>query len=142
MNRRKDMGFVEATKNYFIKWKDFDSRISRSEYWWGYLGVMIISLLLGLAIGLMAGFGGAALGYSWDATESFMDIVLLPWYVFSSVAGISLSCRRLHDVNKSGWWILIFFTIVGMLFLIYWYCKKGDAGDNRFGKNPLDLHAA
>ena len=41
------MGFVEATKNYFIKWKDFDTRVSRSEYWWGTLGVLIISLLLG-----------------------------------------------------------------------------------------------
>ena len=35
------MGFVEATKNYFIKWKDFDTRVSRSEYWWGTLGVLI-----------------------------------------------------------------------------------------------------
>lgn len=136
------MGFVEATKNYFIKWKDFDTRVSRSEYWWGTLGVLIISLLLGFAIGLMAGFGGAALGYSWGAIESFTNIVLLPWYVFSTIAGISLSARRLHDVNKSGWWILIFFTIIGMLFLIYLYCKKGDAGYNRFGKNPLNLHAA
>ena len=136
------MGFVEAAKNFFIKWKDFDSRISRSEYWWGNLGVIIISPLLGLAIGLMAGFGGAALGYSLGAIQSFANVVLLPWYVFSSIAGLSLVARRLHDVNKSGWWFLIFFTIVGMLFLIYWYCKKGDAGDNRFGKNPLNLHAA
>ncbi|MDA9345861.1 DUF805 domain-containing protein [Porticoccaceae bacterium] len=136
------MGFIEASKNVFIKWKDFDSRISRSEYWWGNLGVTIISLLLGLAIGLLAGFGGAALGYSLGAIQSFGNVVLLPWYVFSFIAGLSLVARRLHDVNKSGWWILIFLTIVGMLFLIYWYCKKGDAGDNRFGKNPLNLHAA
>ena len=136
------MGFVAATKNYFIKWKDFDSRIPRSEFWWGNLGAMVISMLLGLAIGLMAGVAGANLGYSWDATEQFMNIVLLPWYIFTTVAGISLICRRLHDVNKSGWWILIFLTIVGTLFLIYWYCKKGDASDNRFGQNPLDLHAA
>tara|TARA_B110000208_G_scaffold41583_1_gene55066 strand:+ start:632 stop:1042 length:411 start_codon:yes stop_codon:yes gene_type:complete len=136
------MGFIEASKNVFIKWKDFDSRISRSEYWWGNLGVTIISLLLGLANGLLAGFGGAALGYSLGAIQSFGNVVLLPWYVFSFIAGLSLVARRLHDVNKSGWWILIFLTIVGMLFLIYWYCKKGDAGDNRFGKNPLNLHAA
>ena len=136
------MGFIEASKNVFIKWKDFDSRISRSEYWWGNLGVTIISLLLGLAIGLLAGFGGAALGYSLGAIQSFGNVVLLPWYVFSFIAGLSLVARRLHDVNKSGWWILIFLTIVGMLFLIYWCCKKGDAGDNRFGKNPLNLHAA
>ena len=136
------MGFVEATKNYFIKWKDFDTRVSRSEFWWGNLGVMIISMLLGFVIGLMVGVGGVALGYSLGAIETFTNVVLLPWYVFSSIAGLSLAARRLHDVNKSGWWILIFFTIVGMLFLLYWHCKKGDAGDNRFGKNPLNLHAA
>ena len=136
------MGFVESTKNVFIKWKDFDSRVSRSEYWWGTLGVGIISLLLGFAIGLVVGVGGFTLGYSMDAIQPFMDIVLLPWYLFSIIAGTSLVARRLHDVNKSLWWILIFFTIVGGFFLIYWYCKKGDAGDNRFGKNPLNLHAS
>ena len=136
------MGFVESTKNVFIKWKDFDSRVSRSEYWWGNLGVGIISFLLGFAIGLVVGLGGLILGYSMDAIQPFMHIVLLPWYLFSIIAGTSLVARRLHDVNQSLWWILIFFTIVGMFFLIYWYCKKGDAGDNRFGKNPLNLHAS
>ena len=136
------MGFVEATKNFFIKWKDFDSRVSRSEYWWGQLGASIIGFLIGLVFGLVVAFGGVALGYSLDEIVPFADIALLPWYVFATVAGLSLICRRLHDVNKSGWWFLIFFTIVGMLFLIFWYCKKGDAGDNRFGKNPLNLHVS
>tara|TARA_B110000008_G_scaffold214145_1_gene213322 strand:+ start:784 stop:1194 length:411 start_codon:yes stop_codon:yes gene_type:complete len=136
------MGFVEATKNYFIKWKDFDSRVSRSEYWWGYLGASIIGGLVGLVFGLMLGFVGVALGYSLDEIAPFADIALLPWYVFATVAGLSLICRRLHDLNKSGWWFLILFTIVGILFLIFWYCKKGDAGDNRFGKNPLNLHVS
>ena len=101
------MGFVESTKNVFIKWKDFDSRVSRSEYWWGNLGVGIISFLLGFAIGLVVGLGGLILGYSMDAIQPFMDIVLLPWYLFSIIAGTSLVARRLHDVNKSLWLSLI-----------------------------------
>ena len=135
------MGFIEATKNWFIKWKDFDTRISRSEFWWGNLAVIIISMLL-FGIGLMVGVGGLALGYSLGAIETFSNVVLLPWNVFSLIAGLSLAARRLHDVNKSGWWTLICLTGVGIFFLLYLNCKKGDAGDNRFGKNPLNLHAA
>jgi uncharacterized membrane protein YhaH (DUF805 family) len=55
------------------------------------------------------------------------------------VAGLSLVARRLHDIDKSGWWYLILLTVIGGLFLCYWFCKKGDAEDNRFGPNPLPL---
>jgi uncharacterized membrane protein YhaH (DUF805 family) len=52
--------------------------------------------------------------------------------------GLCLAIRRLHDVNRSGWWLLIGFTIVGLFFpLLYWNCSKGTTGENRFGADPL-----
>ena len=46
--------------------------------------------------------------------------------------------RRLHDVNRSGWWILISLTIIGIIPFVYWTCiKKSDENENRFGSNPL-----
>ena len=129
------MNFVEATKCYFIKWIDFNTRISRSEFWWGNLGALIVSLLLGACVGFMVGVVGSMLGLDID---TFLDLMMLPIQLFFSIAGISVIVRRLHDINKSGWWMLIVFTIVGMIVLLFWECQQGDEGENRFGPNPLD----
>ena len=129
------MNFVEATKCYFIKWIDFNTRISRSEFWWGNLGALIVSLLLGACVGFMVGVVGSMLGLDIDA---LLDLMMLPIQLFFSIAGIALIVRRLHDINKSGWWMLIVFTIVGIIVLLIWECQQGDEGENRFGPNPLD----
>jgi uncharacterized membrane protein YhaH (DUF805 family) len=129
------MNFVEATKCYFSKWIDFNTRISRSEFWWGNLGALIVSLLLGACVGFMVGVVGSMLGLDIDA---LLDLMMLPIQLFFSIAGISVIVRRLHDINKSGWWMLIVFTIVGIIVLLFWECQQGDEGENRFGPNPLD----
>ena len=129
------MNFVEATKCYFIKWIDFNTRISRSEFWWGNLGALIVSLLLGACVGFMVGVVGSMLGLDIDA---LLDLMMLPIQLFFSIAGIAVIVRRLHDINKSGWWMLIVFTIVGIIVLLFWECQQGDEGENRFGPNPLD----
>ena len=129
------MNFVEATKCYFSKWIDFNTRISRSEFWWGNLGALIVSLLLGACVGFMVGVVGSMLGLDID---TFLDLMMLPIQLFFSIAGISVIVRRLHDINKSGWWMLIVFTIVGIIVLLFWECQQGDEGENRFGPNPLD----
>ena len=47
---------------------------------------------------------------------------------------IAVSIRRLHDINKSGWWILLTFTIIGIIPLTYFYCIKGDENNNAYGQ--------
>ena len=79
------------------------------------------------------------MGASAGSINTTIDLILLPWYLFSFVAGISLVARRLHDINRSGWWYLIVFTIIGIFVVLYWLCKKGDEEENRFGSNPLVL---
>ena len=121
------MHFIESTKNYFLKWNDFSTRISRSEFWWGSLGAIITSTIVSFAVGflsVLAGFPSA--------------LVLLPLQLFLLIATIALSVRRLHDINKSGWWLLIFLTIVGIFVLFYWACSKGDTDENVFGPNPIE----
>jgi hypothetical protein len=44
--------------------------------------------------------------------------------------------RRLHDVGRSGWWILIAFTGIGVFVLLYWLIRASDAGANTFGEGP------
>tara|TARA_E500000178_G_scaffold354629_1_gene424313 strand:+ start:6082 stop:6495 length:414 start_codon:yes stop_codon:yes gene_type:complete len=124
------MGFAEATKNYFIKWVDFSSRISRSEYWWGSLGAILVSVVIGFAIG----FIGTLLGFGTGAILDYASILL---QIFLMIAGTALAVRRLHDLDRSGWWLLIILTIIGSFLLLYWYCCKGDESENRFGPDPL-----
>ena len=122
------MHFIESTKNYFLKWNDFSTRISRSEFWWGNLGVTITSIIVNFALVFLS-----------DLVGFFIGVVLLvPFQIFVLIASTALAVRRLHDINKSGWWLLIYLTIVGILLLFYWACSKGDADENVFGPDPLD----
>jgi len=122
------MHFIESTKNYFLKWDDFSTRISRSEFWWGNLGVTITSIIVNFALVFLSDLVG------------FFSVAVLsvPFQIFVLIASTALAVRRLHDINKSGWWLLIYLTIVGILLLFYWACSKGDADENVFGPDPLD----
>ncbi len=128
------MGFVQATKNYFLKWIDFSSRSPRSEYWWGTLGASLVALIVSIPIGVVVGF--ASIGMDFDA-ETVANFVTIPLQIFFMIAGIALGVRRLHDINKSGWWMLLYLTIIGALVVIYWCCVKGEDNGNRFGPDPL-----
>lgn len=117
------MGFQEAIEAGFKKYFDFETRSCRSEFWFWTLFVVLVSMLLTLA----------------DAFVS-SDVGLLGM-VFSLgtlIPGLSVTVRRLHDLDKSGWWILIALVpFIGWIVLIVWECTKGTEGPNRFGEDPL-----
>ena len=132
------MNFTDAVKAYFLKWNDFRSRSSRSEYWWATLFLTLASFPVGYIIGFVIAILFLTAGFSETTMEIVVVIVMLPIQIFFIIASTCLVIRRLHDVDKSGWWYLIIFTIIGMIPLIIWYCSKGTNGDNRFGKDPLE----
>jgi len=132
------MNFTDAVKAYFLKWNDFRSRSSRSEYWWATLFVTLASFPVGFIIGYVIAILFLTAGFSETTMEIVVGIVMLPIQIFIIIASTCLVIRRLHDVDKSGWWYLIIFTIIGIIPLLIWYCSKGTNGDNRFGKDPLE----
>ena len=132
------MNFTDAVKAYFLKWNDFRSRSSRSEYWWATLFVTLASIPVGFIIGFVIGILFLTAGFSETTMEIVVGIVMLPIQIFIIIASTCLVIRRLHDVDKSGWWYLIIFTIIGIIPLLIWYCSKGTDGENRFGKDPLE----
>ena len=71
----------------------------------------------------------------------FLEMIQNKWlyYLIIFIPQITVSVRRLHDVDRSGWWVLIPFTIIGLIPFLYWVCQKGDEGENRFGPEPLAL---
>lgn len=123
------MGFQEAVKSFFSRWSDFKSRSSRSEYWWVQLAFIIFGFVLGLVAGLLGDtIGGIIIGL-------FYLVIIIP--------SIALSVRRLHDHDKSGWWLLIaLIPILGGLYLLFLYVTKGTEGPNRFGADPLGSDAS
>jgi uncharacterized membrane protein YhaH (DUF805 family) len=123
------MNFLEAVKSYFVRWNDFKGRSSRSEYWWAILFTNIVNIVLNMLL--------TTLQQSESAITLVLLLLILGLLLFMLVAIFSLIARRLHDVNKSGWWYLLVFTIIGMIPLLYWFVQKGDEADNRFGSDPL-----
>jgi len=120
--------YWESTKICFKKYAVFGGRASRQEYISFILFIFFVSLLLGFIEGLLGLFPSAE---DWSVFELIFGLAtFLPsWAVM---------VRRLHDVNRSGWWFLINVTIIGIIPFVYWVCfKKSDEGENKFGPNPL-----
>ena len=118
------MGFQEAVATCFRRYAQFDGRSGRPEYWWFFL----FNLLMQGATGLVdaALFGRDSLGL---INGLYSLAVLLP--------GLAVGVRRLHDIDRSGWWLLVSFVpVIGIVMLIIWFCRPGDAGPNRFGAPP------
>jgi uncharacterized membrane protein YhaH (DUF805 family) len=62
--------------------------------------------------------------------ESLTSLILF-------LPGLAISIRRLHDIDRSGWWVLITFTVIGIILLLIWACTRGTTGPNRYGPDPL-----
>jgi uncharacterized membrane protein YhaH (DUF805 family) len=104
----------------------FSGRAMRTEFWMFVLFNVIISFVLGIIdaiLGLSSGDGVGLLGGLYSLA------VLLP--------SIGVSIRRLHDTNRSGWWLLLsFIPILGWIALLIFYVQDSDPGDNQYGSNP------
>ena len=116
------MNFQTSIKTCFNKYADFSGRALRSELWWfvlfGFLGGIITTI-----IDIMI------LGYS---AESYGPLNLI-FSVALILPSISVTARRLHDINKSGWWQLIELTIIGILLIIIWCATEGEKKKNIYG---------
>jgi uncharacterized membrane protein YhaH (DUF805 family) len=109
------------------KYADFSGRAPRAEYWWFVLAVIVFEIIA-MIIDSLIGTGGVVGTYGW---------VWLLFVLAVFIPSISVAVRRLHDIDRSGWWILIAFVpIIGLIMLIYWYTQGSDPGDNRYGPNP------
>jgi uncharacterized membrane protein YhaH (DUF805 family) len=116
------MGFGEAISTCFRKYAEFNGRARRPEFWWFALFLLLTQLAAGVVD--EAVFGGR-------------DMVEGLWTLATFLPSLSVSVRRLHDVGKSGWWVLFgLIPVVGWIVLLVWYCQRGAEEANRFGGAP------
>jgi uncharacterized membrane protein YhaH (DUF805 family) len=119
------MNFMQAISSGFSNYVNFSSRAVRSEYWFWVLFTVIG--------GVVSGVLDAALFSSMQGVSPINALFSLVTFLPS----LAMMVRRLHDIDRTGWWALLLFTVIGIFVLIYWECQKGTSGSNRFGPDPF-----
>jgi len=111
----------------FKKYATFSGRARRSEYWFFALFNAIASFLLGFVDGML-GLASAETGLG-PLGGLYALIVLIP--------SLAVAVRRLHDTDRSGWWLLlVFIPILGAIVLIVFFFLDSTPGNNSHGPNP------
>ena len=119
-------------KRYF----DFAGRSRRKEYWMFFLFVIIgsvVAMILDTALGLggttttSSEFGPGTASVSFNATGGLLTLI---YFLAMIIPGIAVAVRRVHDSDKSGWFVLIPIYNLILMFV------EGTRGPNRFGPDP------
>lgn len=105
------MTLGESISTCFSKYAKFDGRAARSEYWWFMLFIFLVSCI--------------ATSIN-DTVYGIVAIALL-------VPHLAVASRRLHDLDKTAWWLLLGLVPIANIVLLVWFCMKGTQGPNRFG---------
>ena len=121
------MNIKESFISVFTNWSNFSGRACRSEYWYFYLSVILITFILGFVEGYI-GIFNEEIGYG-PLTALFQIIIIIP--------SISVVSRRLQDRGISGWWQLSYFTIIGIFVIIILLMLPAKEDENKWGRNPL-----
>ena len=113
------MTFDESVSTCLKKYFVFEGRASRSEYWWFQL-IVTPSYFISTVL------------------ENEISYIFLGITIFTLIPAISAGVRRLHDTNRSGFFLLIsLIPFIGGLVLLFFLIPEGTKGKNRFGPDPL-----
>jgi uncharacterized membrane protein YhaH (DUF805 family) len=116
------MGFGQAISAGFVKYVNFRDRACRSEFWYW--------TLFNIIAGSVAAIIDLMLNDEQLVSGLFALVTIIPSF--------AIAVRRLHDLDRAGWWYLIgFVPVIGMIVLLVWYAAKGTDGPNQFGPDPL-----
>ena len=129
------MGFMDALTTVFrTKYATFSGRASRSEYWWGYLGLAVTSTVLQI----LAMVGTIAL-LDFGQIAALPSLIALVGVLGLLIPSITVTVRRLHDTGKSGWMaLLIFVPCIGIILWLVWMIEDGQAHENTYGPVPTN----
>lgn len=121
--------YLSVLKQYAV----FQGRSRRKEYWMFFLFNTIINfLLIVLHMALMEDVTFYQRGFAMFPIYSIYSLA-----VFLPVLGVSI--RRLHDIGKGGWWVLLnFIPVIGNIWFIVLMCMDGSPGENEYGPNPKE----
>tara|TARA_X000001036_G_C20045547_1_gene548718 strand:- start:66 stop:416 length:351 start_codon:yes stop_codon:yes gene_type:complete len=116
------MNFTKSIEVCFNKFANFEGRSRKSEFWWFQLFCITVQIV-GMII---------------DALLGYAELFVWIGYIIVLLPSLAVGARRLHDTGRSGWWQLLFLTIIGVIVLIVWWVADGDKKKNKFGQ-PIKL---
>lgn len=117
--------YIDVLKKYTV----FSGRARRKEFWMFFLFSTIISVILAVVDEFM--------GWQFEMGGDIIGFLSTLYYLAVVVPYLAVIVRRLHDTERTGWWILIaFIPFVGVLILLVFLILQGTRGDNRFGPDP------
>ncbi len=119
----------------FKKYAVFDGRASRSEYWYFTLFNLLVSILVMIAFSVVRLSGSMIGGF-------IVGVISFLYSVGSLIPSLAVGIRRLHDTNRSGWWVLISLVpLVGTIWLLVLLVLDSTLGENEYGSNPKMISA-
>jgi len=115
--------FSNSVRICLRKYAIFRGRAPRAEYWY----FTLFSILVGISVGIVVAAVYSLFDFKLFIVSVFVTLFLL-------LPGIAVQVRRLHDIDRSGWWYLLFLLpLIGQIIILIWDCTPGTRGDNRFG---------
>ena len=135
------MNFIQSISTCMRKYVTFSGRATRSEFWWFYL----FTVLVNLAATFQASSFMSVLLERQDITEHESTYFLNNFFflylstitsLILFLPSLAVATRRLHDIGRSGWWIFISFTVIGIIPLLIWYVTDAKDDENIYGPNP------
>ena len=118
---RRQSGLGDAFRQFFNRYVQFGGRSNRGEFWYWQLDNILIALALGILDSVVFGV---------DSTGILGGL----WGLATLIPSFALNARRLHDIDKSGWWQLLgLIPIIGWIILLVWFCRAPAPTPNRFG---------
>ncbi|HEY0721891.1 MAG TPA: DUF805 domain-containing protein [Gammaproteobacteria bacterium] len=114
--------YMEVLKKY----ANFSGRSRRTEYWMFTLFNIIISVVLSIVDGVVGTLG----------------ILSMLYFLAILIPSLAVSIRRLHDTNRSGWWLLVgLIPFIGAIVLLVFMVQDSQPSTNQFGDNPKAVTA-
>ena len=124
------MDFKTSVRTCLSNYATFSGRAARPEFWWFALFNVLMHIIASVLdrtlfgvrdMHMAAADGGMAFNYQPALIGGLVSLALL-------LPSLAVAARRLHDIDRSGWW-----PVIGWLILLYWYVQAGTQGSNRFG---------
>ena len=123
------MNFTTAVRTCFNKYVTFSGRATRPEYWYFVLFLFVGGIVAGLADAMIFG-----------VEEDSGELLSILFSLATFLPSLAVGARRLHDIGRSGWWLLIgLVPIIGAIVLIVWFATKSQDGANDYGPDPHGL---
>jgi uncharacterized membrane protein YhaH (DUF805 family) len=118
------MSFTQAIASGFSNYATFSGRASHSEFWFWLLFAMIGAISANIVDTAVFVYHNGISPLNSPLNSIFTLIMLSP--------SLAVATRRLHDIDRTGWWMLLVPTGI----VLYWLSQEGTSGANRFGTDP------